>query len=304
MNTDQVSIIIPTFNNLEFLKRTIRCLESQQPDPRQPEVIVVDDGSRDGTDTWIKQYEGLLSLSYIILKTNKGRGYARNRGVEKSSRELILFLDGDLEFENDFVQLHAKLHEVGKAIITIGTVKYRKITKNRAYARFLEGRGAVKLEKGETVPGRYFISGNACLPKAIFIEIGGFNEIDFDYGEDIDLGIRLFNAGYRIVFDSRLEVQHLHIRTLDKALQQWYNFGSQVLPILVRKYPDLRKELSLEALDKENTNLFLSRLFLAKPVFYLVYIFVYCMNDIYAPDILYKYLIFRSYLFGYLVGKK
>ncbi len=82
MNTDQVSIIIPTFNNLEFLKRTIRCLESQQPDPRQPEVIVVDDGSRDGTDTWIKQYEGFLSLSYIILKTNKGRGYARYRGVE------------------------------------------------------------------------------------------------------------------------------------------------------------------------------------------------------------------------------
>lgn len=84
------SLIIPTFNRLEFLKKTLYSLRLSEEDV--VEVIVVDDGSQDGTVEFLKE-RGLGIV--FIHQTNQGPGAARNRGIEVATGEYIAFLDSD-----------------------------------------------------------------------------------------------------------------------------------------------------------------------------------------------------------------
>jgi len=85
----KVSVIIPTYNRASLLKEAIKSVIQQSfPDF---ELIVVDDGSNDGTAELIKDYPG---VDYIYQK-NKGVSAARNRGIERAQGELIAFLDSD-----------------------------------------------------------------------------------------------------------------------------------------------------------------------------------------------------------------
>lgn len=83
-------MIVPTFNRLELLKETIKSLSSQGKNVF--EIIVVDDGSTDGTIEFIKKAQpGVL----LIEQPNQGPGAARNRGIEAATGEYIAFLDSD-----------------------------------------------------------------------------------------------------------------------------------------------------------------------------------------------------------------
>jgi glycosyltransferase involved in cell wall biosynthesis len=84
------SVIVPTFNRLELLKQTIKSLSSTGQNVC--ELIVVDDGSTDGTIEFIKKAQpGVL----LIEQPNQGPGAARNRGIEAATGEYIAFLDSD-----------------------------------------------------------------------------------------------------------------------------------------------------------------------------------------------------------------
>ena len=83
-------MIVPTFNRLELLKQTIKSLSSKGQNVF--EIIVVDDGSTDGTIEFIKKAQpGVL----LIEQPNQGPGAARNRGIEAARGEYIAFLDSD-----------------------------------------------------------------------------------------------------------------------------------------------------------------------------------------------------------------
>lgn len=86
-----VSIIIPTYNRREVLGDAIDSVLAQTYD--DIEVIVVDDGSDDGTEDLMEWYE--TQVDYHQLSTNRGANAARNIGVERSSGEFVAFLDTD-----------------------------------------------------------------------------------------------------------------------------------------------------------------------------------------------------------------
>lgn len=89
-----ISIIIPTYNRVGELKR---CLESVIPQHYPGlEVIVVDDGSTDGTRAWLETMQRQYDFIQTIYNTtNAGVNYSRNRGIEKAAGKYILFLDSD-----------------------------------------------------------------------------------------------------------------------------------------------------------------------------------------------------------------
>src|SRR6266853_1462354 len=95
-----VSVVIPLFNKRSYI---IRCLESvSRQNIRDFEVIVVDDGSTDGS--------GEVAMGFpdnrvrVIRQKNRGVGAARNRGIEESKAELIAFLDSDDEWMPPFLK--------------------------------------------------------------------------------------------------------------------------------------------------------------------------------------------------------
>lgn len=106
-----VSVIIPTHNRLEFLRKALDSVLSQTPSPR--EVIVVDDGSTDGTFKWLSSLaEPRLRA---IRQENQGPAAARNRGLELASGKYVAFLDSDdawlpgkLEAQVRFLESHSE----------------------------------------------------------------------------------------------------------------------------------------------------------------------------------------------------
>jgi len=100
-----VSVVIPTYNRLPILKKCLDALENQIliDEIHNYEIVIVDDGSTDGTHDWIK----LNIVSFPHLKffeqSHGGAALGRNLGVDKSSGDLIVFIDSDLVVDKYFL---------------------------------------------------------------------------------------------------------------------------------------------------------------------------------------------------------
>jgi glycosyltransferase involved in cell wall biosynthesis len=299
MSNFEISVIIPTYNALHLLKRTIASLENQLPDPQFFQTVIIDDGSSDSTGDFLREYSGSLRLTAVSNVANKGRATARNIGVKAAIGKILLLIDGDMEFDNRLVAAHLE-EQKKREIVILGKVVYKNTLPCRGYRRYIETRGANKLPVGTALPGRYFLSGHVSLPKQVFESINGFDE-DFKAhgGEDLDLGMRITAAGYKIEYLPDLSMTHLHVRELNRALQVSNEYGYRSVPILVKKHPELINELRLDW-DK-GAGLFniFRKLVLSSFVYYPLRMIGNFLNSFAAPAILYDYLVFRNYHRGY-----
>lgn len=294
-----ISVVMPTYNALDLLKRTIDSLEKQLPDPKLFQVVVVDDGSTDSTRDWLEEYSGTLILDAVLLTQNTGRAAARNAGIARADRKLILMIDADMEFGPEFVLNHSKSHKT-KMDVVLGKVIYDKNLGCRSYARYIETRGAEKLLPGEDIPGRYFLSGNASLSLDLLNKVGGFDEtFEVHGGEDLDLGMKLEAASCNFVFKPNLQLTHLHIRKLSRVLQSAVLYGEKTIPHLVNRHPILVQQLRLDWMENTPANRLMKRIILSIPFFTILKIFATIFNNISVPDKVYDYLLYRSYYTGY-----
>ena len=92
--SNNLSVIIPTYNRVLFLERALGSVLAQTVLPR--EIIIIDDGSDDSTEQMVKQFRKSSAVKIVYLKQlNRGPASARNRGIEASSSEFLAFLDSD-----------------------------------------------------------------------------------------------------------------------------------------------------------------------------------------------------------------
>lgn len=91
----KLSIIVPVYNVESYLRECLCSLYDQRLSLDQFEVIIVNDGSTDGSLQIAKEFTDLYQNILLIDQTNKGLGYARNVGLDQSNGEYILFVDSD-----------------------------------------------------------------------------------------------------------------------------------------------------------------------------------------------------------------
>jgi poly-beta-1,6-N-acetyl-D-glucosamine synthase len=97
----RVSIIIPTYNEERFI---VKCLESLLKQVyKDYEIIMVDDGSEDKTWEVLKGFKAKYKKIQIYKQLHFGPARARNFGVKKSQGEILVFVDADMYFANDFL---------------------------------------------------------------------------------------------------------------------------------------------------------------------------------------------------------
>lgn len=128
----QISVIIPTFNKIERLKLVMKSFEYQTETPEAFELILVDDGSTDGTDQFAAGLKMHYEMRYIRQK-NSGRSHARNTGIRASNGDIILFCDDDCIVSKEFVKSHRNTHSrYGNSVVhgRIFNLPYLKFFKN------------------------------------------------------------------------------------------------------------------------------------------------------------------------------
>ena len=192
-----VSIVIPTYNRKPILEKCLKALEKQILNKfvSNYEVIVVDDGSTDGTSTWIKNNNEVLPHVVLYEQKHGGPALGRNLGVMKSKYEIIIFIDSDLIVLNNFITSHInKLlfswKKNNKKCFTYGSVINTSNFKNPEN----------EIYKLTDISFAYFATGNVAISKELLLNVGLFDTSFSLYGwEDLELGERLKKTGTKLI---------------------------------------------------------------------------------------------------------
>ncbi len=201
--TARYSVIIPTYNRRETLLVVLRALLAQDAPKLLGELIVVDDGSTDGTADVVRGFDTQFPLT-LLEGRRGGPAAARNAGVAAASCERVLFLCDDIEATPSLLRGHEQRRAgVTDAHAVVGRVRWPPGKRVTAFERFVMERyhfGYDALEGLDELPFHAFITANLSIDRALLLELGGFDE-DFSYGwEDTDLGLRATEAGVRLLY--------------------------------------------------------------------------------------------------------
>jgi glycosyltransferase involved in cell wall biosynthesis len=127
MENINASIIIPTCNRKELLKLSLHSFNYQDYTKDRFEVIVIDDGSTDGTSDMIKSLKVNYKLIFLRNEENCGPANARNLGLHNANGEIIIFSDSDCIVPSNFVSGHLKHHEMSNNICPSAAIRWKKV---------------------------------------------------------------------------------------------------------------------------------------------------------------------------------
>ncbi len=123
----RLSVVIPVYNQAERLLLTLASLRHQCPGDYSAEVVLVDDGSNDGSAEVAAGVPLPFPRAVVRSPSNQGRSAARNRGVEAAAGDVILFLDGDMIAAPDLLAKHASYHQTGRAWTVTGATRFLRV---------------------------------------------------------------------------------------------------------------------------------------------------------------------------------
>jgi len=240
------SVVIATYQRKELLLTALRALARQEFD--QPfEVIVVIDGSTDGSAAAARAFEGPFPLT-VLEHPNCGLSRSRNRGAEAAKGELLLFLDDDMEADARLLAELDRSHVEG-ADVAFGRLPLHPASPPTllaiAVGRWADNVASV-LAKKETPAGDEIFAGQLSVRRNVFDAVGGFDTrftADGGYGnEDLDFGYRLVEGGYRVVFNPNAISRQYYATPADVNIGQYRKTGHADV-MFARKRPDLAGHL-------------------------------------------------------------
>jgi GT2 family glycosyltransferase len=202
-------------------------------------VIVVDDGSSDGTSAIL----GTRSLPFAlrsIRQENAGPAKARNAGLHAARGELLLFLDDDVVPSEELVAEHLRSHEAEQDVVVMGPLAslphYRQPWVSWEQAKLEEQYTAMM--RGDWEPTfRQFWTGNASVSRERVALVGGF-DTTLLRAEDVELGLRLHQLGMKFRFNPRAKGFHHAERSLGSWESAHRHYGRLEVGILGKQGDD------------------------------------------------------------------
>ena len=207
------AVVIPAWNSLEYLPA---CLESLSLQQEEIELLVIDNGSDDGTGAWLQQN----GVPHIGLERNVGFAAAVNLGAGRTEAGAVLVLNADTVLERDCLggllralDTGPELGGVQPRIVQLGTDPPRLYSAGQCLSRdgraFEAGAGKPVGTAPDTAREVFGVCGAACLlRRELFAELGGYQERYFAFYEDVDLNLRARIAGWRFSYVPEAVVGH------------------------------------------------------------------------------------------------
>jgi glycosyltransferase involved in cell wall biosynthesis len=228
-----LSVVIPTYNRKESLRITLEALERQSYPRDRFEVVVVSDGSTDGTGALLAEYAERVAFRLRpVLQTNGGPSRARNRGIQEATGDIVVFIDDDVEPVPDFLANHAAHHRDDPNIAVIGPMSPDPALRRKEpvwiaweHAMLEKQYSAFRSGEWSGAGPNHFYSGNASIRRAHLLAVEGFDET-FKRQEDVELAYRLQRErSIHFVFDAQAGVIHRPLRTFESWLKVPYAYG-------------------------------------------------------------------------------
>jgi peptidoglycan/xylan/chitin deacetylase (PgdA/CDA1 family)/glycosyltransferase involved in cell wall biosynthesis len=224
------SIVIPTYQRREVVLRSVQALAHQEFEGNF-EVIVVVDGSMDGSGEALRQLSVPFPLM-VIEQPNQGASTARNRGAQEAKGEIILFLDDDMEAHPQLITEHNGSHQQGADAVIGNIPLHPESPKNflsYVVGQWAEERVNELLAVNGNLPFNEIMTGQLSISRKTFFEVGGF-DIKFTQGgsfgnEDLDFGLRLTRAGYKVLFNPKAISWQKYVVTPRQYLRQYRQAG-------------------------------------------------------------------------------
>jgi glycosyltransferase involved in cell wall biosynthesis len=257
MSAPGLSVVIPSRNGVARLPETLASIARQKVSCGL-EVVVVDDGSSDGT----KDAAARVELPWgppLVLRREPGRGRAAacNEGIGAARAPVILVLDDDMTLKSGAVEAHRAFHARTARGAAIGRIELAPGPADSCFRRFLEREEAFRetalLRQRDDVPFPMCLTGHFSAAREVLVAAGGFDASIGRYGfEDIDLGFRLHEAGIRIAYlPEAVSIHRAHMTDLTRYLARHREAGL-VARQLAARYPDgpFREYLRLDGPDR------------------------------------------------------
>ncbi|MBU2560059.1 glycosyltransferase [archaeon] len=208
----KVSVIVPTYNNEATVRSCLDSLKGQEV-KGEYEVLVVDDGSTDGTAGVVGDYDVKL-----LKQEHKGPAAARNLGAKNAGGDILLFTDADCTPERDWIEKMCAPFTDEAVVGVQGVYKTRQKSPTARFVQYeIEERYGI-MSKAQRID--FIGSYSAAYRKGVFLAESGFDEkFPIASGEDTDLSYRLASKGHKMVFAQDAIVYHEHPSRITQYLK-------------------------------------------------------------------------------------
>lgn len=225
----EITVVIPNYNGIKFLADCLDSILSQEEGTPPSRIIVVDNGSTDGSPEFIQGRYPQVQVE--ALPENTGFCHAVNVGIKKATTKYVILLNNDTKVRNGFVKaLYDAMERKPEAF----SVSARMLMWDHpellddagdqycvlgwAYGRG-KGKPASLYEQEKEVFSA--CGGAAIYRREIFEQIGFFDELHFAYLEDLDIGYRARIYGYHNYYEPKAEVIHFGSASSGSRYNAW-----------------------------------------------------------------------------------
>lgn len=253
-----VSVVILNYNGKHFLNVCLASLQDMDYPKKDYEIVLVDNASTDGSADFVRKK--FPSVNLVQSQKNIGFASGCNLGVENAKGKYVVMLNNDTSVDKDWLtHLYNKIDSdsniaaVNSKVLLFKTIRGQRLVQNTGVVVFKNGyacdRGAVIKDRSmvyefdnpyydQEADLIAFCGASVIIRRDVFDKLGGFDDSYFIYYEDVDLSLRIRRLGYRIVYEPKSLVDHVHSGTMvQSSIKFNYNAEKNRLATLFKHFP-------------------------------------------------------------------
>lgn len=239
----KISVIVPTYNRLSILKKCLKAISMQNFPINDFEVIVVDDGSNDGTEKLKEElFKDYIFNAKYFFQNNKGPSTARNMGILNAKGDILVFIGDDIIIGKDFLQTHFDAHIKSDSIALIGQTLWNEEEKVTPFMKILENgiQFDFKNLDNSNVSFKNCYTSNISVNRNFIINNSLLFSEEFPYAafEDIEWGFRLMKNGVIFLYEKNAIGYHEHFVDM-KGYSQRMIYSGRALAYLLNIHKDI-----------------------------------------------------------------
>jgi GT2 family glycosyltransferase len=226
----RVSVILPTYNRSAVVETTLRRFAAQDYPDDLLEVLVADNSS-DDTPQMVRRVDASVTIPVRLVSSDERLpAVKRNQALRMATGDLVLFMNDDVWVGPDFVRRHVEVHRrFDEPVAVVGRVDQSQQMPSDPFIDWYRPFAYDEIEDraGQAVDWRYHWSMNLSLPRQVMLDRNlVFHEDWAEIGhEDVELGYRWTQAGYRVIYEPSAWGEHYHPHSLDSACRLQASIG-------------------------------------------------------------------------------